>query len=363
VVIALSADEKQGNGAQVELQSYAGTPVESLTKQGVRALMLEAGLWSAFRTRPFNKVPGLEDEPHSIFITAIDTRPLAAEVEVVLSEREDDFLAGLQAITRLSGRVFLCKTSKLSLVNTVAGVSIEDFEGPHPAGLPGTHIHFLDPVSRKKTVWHINYQDVMAIGHLVLTGKLDVRRVISLAGPPVKKPRLLRTRVGASLDALVEGELSSEDVRVISGDVLSGRAGSGEVHGYLGRYDLQVSALVEDRAREFVGWLKPGGDKYSTVWAYLGGLMPGKKFNFTTTTHGEERDMVPIGMYERVMPLDVMPTFLLRSILTRDLERAEKLGALELAPEDLGLCSFVCPGKQDYGDELQATLDTILKEG
>ncbi|MFT4976388.1 MAG: Na+-transporting NADH:ubiquinone oxidoreductase subunit A [Myxococcota bacterium] len=245
----------------------------------------------------------------------------------------------------------------------MAGVSIEDFEGPHPAGLPGTHIHFLDPVSRKKTVWHINYQDVMAIGHLVLTGKLDVRRVISLAGPPVKKPRLLRTRVGASLDALVEGELSSEDVRVISGDVLSGRAGSGEVHGYLGRYDLQVSALVEDRAREFVGWLKPGGDKYSTVWAYLGGLMPGKKFNFTTTTHGEERDMVPIGMYERVMPLDVMPTFLLRSILTRDLERAEKLGALELAPEDLGLCSFVCPGKQDYGDELQATLDTILKEG
>lgn len=365
IVIALSDAERAGSGAdeQIALSAYRGADVASYSGDDVRKLLQESGQWTAFRTRPFSKVPEVDATPHSIFVTAIDTRPLAPAVDVVLAEREDDFFAGLRAIKALSERVFLCKAPKTPLLNTVEGISVEDFDGLHPAGLPGTHIHFLDPVSRKKTVWHIQYQDVIAIGHLFRTGKIDVSRVVSLAGPPVKQPRLLRTRVGASLDTLTAGELADGEMRVISGDVLSGRAAAGAVHGYLGRYDMQVSALEEDREREFIGWLKPGGDKFSTVWAYLGGLIPGKKFAFTTTTHGEEREMVPIGMYERVMPLDVMPTFLLRALLTRDLERAEKLGALELAPEDLGLCSFVCPGKQDYGDELQHTLDTILKEG
>jgi Na+-transporting NADH:ubiquinone oxidoreductase subunit A len=363
VVISLSDAARQGSGEQVEFQSYTGTAVEDIDADAVRALLQESGLWTSFLTRPFSKIPEVDSSPHSIFITAIDTRPLAPSVDVVLAEREDDLFSGMHALTKLSERVYLCKSPSTPLINTIDGIMIQDFDGPHPAGLPGTHIHFLDPVSRKKTVWHINYQDVCAIGHLFRTGELDTRRVISLAGPPVKSPRLLRTRIGASVDALAAGELQDGENRLISGDVLSGRSASGDIHGYLGRYDLQVSALTEGRQREFIGWLLPGLDKFSTVWTYFGGLLPGKKFPFTTSTHGEHRDMVPIGMYERVMPLDIIPTFLLRSILTKDLERAEKLGALELAPEDLGLCSFVCPGKQDYGSELQETLNTILKEG
>jgi Na+-transporting NADH:ubiquinone oxidoreductase subunit A len=363
VVISLSDAARQGSGEQVEFQSYVGTAVEDIDADAVRALLLESGLWTSFLTRPFSKIPEVDSSPNSIFITAIDTRPLAPSVDVVLAEREDDLFSGMHALTKLSERVYLCKSPSTPLINTIDGITIQDFDGPHPAGLPGTHIHFLDPVSRKKTVWHINYQDVCAIGHLFRTGELDTRRVISLAGPPVKSPRLLRTRIGASVDALAAGELQDGENRLISGDVLSGRSASGDIHGYLGRYDLQVSALTEGRQREFIGWLLPGLDKFSTVWTYFGGLLPGKKFPFTTSTHGEHRDMVPIGMYERVMPLDIIPTFLLRSILTKDLERAEKLGALELAPEDLGLCSFVCPGKQDYGSELQETLNTILKEG
>jgi len=363
IVIALSDGARQGTGEQVTFGSYDAAKGEGASAEAARALLIESGLWTAFRTRPFSKNPGVDDTPSSIFVTAIDTRPLAADVGVVIGEREEDFAAGLEVVSKLSGKTYLCKSTKLQYINSSDKISVEDFDGLHPAGLPGTHIHFLDPVSRKKTVWHIGYQDVIAIGHLFKTGQLDTQRVVSLAGPPVKQPRLLRTRVGASLDALVQGELADGEMRVISGDVLSGRKAMGAEHGYLGRYDLQVSALEEDREREFIGWLKPGGNKYSTTWAYLGGILAGKRFNFTTTTHGEHREMVPIGMYERVMPLDVMPTFLLRALLTRDLERAEKLGALELAPEDLGLCSFVCPGKQDYGGDLLDTLDTILKEG
>lgn len=363
VVIALSEAAQQGNDEAVTFEHHSGKPAAELTGESVRALLIESGMWSSFRTRPYSKVPEVDAVPHSIFVTAIDTRPLAPSVDVVLEEREEDFFEGLEAMKKLSERVFLCKAPNFSLINTVSGIQVEDFAGKHPAGLPGTHIHFLDPVSRKKTVWHINYQDICAVGHLIRTGALDSRRVVSLAGPPVNDPRLLRTRVGASIDALVAGEVAEGELRVISGDVLSGRTAMGEVHGYLSRYDLQVSVLQEGREREFIGWLKPGADKFSTVWAYLGGLMEGKKFAFTTSTNGEHREMVPIGMYERVMPLDIIPTFLLRSILTRDLERAEKLGALELDPEDLGLCSFVCPGKQDYGNELRETLDTILKEG
>ena len=359
----LDDQSRAGGGEQVAFQAYTGGPVSGLTGEQVAALLLESGLWTALRTRPFSQTPAPDTKPSSIFVTAIDTRPHAPSVDVVLKGREDDFQRGLEALTKLAPKVWLCKAAGSAVSSKVAGVTTEEFAGKHPAGLVGTHIHLLDPVSRKKTVWHLHYQDVLAIGHLFGTGKLDVQRVIALAGPPVKRPRLLRTRMGAQLSEILAGELSDGELRVISGDVLSGRIASGELEGFLSRHDLQISVLREDRAREFIGWLLPGGNKFSTVWAYLGGILPGKKFEFTTTTHGEHRDMVPIGMYERVMPLDILPTFLLRALLTRDLERAEKLGALELDPEDLGLCSFVCPGKQDYGVELRATLDTILKEG
>ena len=219
------------------------------------------------------------------------------------------------------------------------------------------------PVSRLRSVWNVGYQDVIAIGKLFGEGVLDVERIISLAGPTVKNPRLLRTRMGVSLAELTEGQLVECENRVISGSVLSGRTAMGDETGYLGRYHLQVTALAEGRERELFGWLGLGPTKYSTINSYLGSVIPGAKFRFTTTTNGSDRAMVPIGMYEEVMPMDIMPTFLLRALLMQDIERAEELGALELDEEDLALCTFVCPGKSDYGPLLRKLLTTIEKEG
>ena len=239
----------------------------------------------------------------------------------------------------------------------------EQFAGPHPAGTVGVHIHFLDPVNANKFVWHINYQDAVAIGKLFTLGEIDVSRVIALAGPLVAHPRLLLTRLGASVDDLIEGELSGDENRVISGSVLTGRIASGAVMGYLGRYHHEISVIPEQRTRAFLGWLRPGIETYSTVNTFASRLIPGKKFKFGTSTHGSDGAMVPIGMYERVMPMDIQPTFLLRALIVSDVEYAQQLGCLELDEEDLALCTFVCPSKTEYGPLLRGVLNEIERGG
>jgi Na+-transporting NADH:ubiquinone oxidoreductase subunit A len=351
---------------QVRFASYTGKPAEQLGADEIRALLLESGLWTALRTRPFSKIAGPDGAPRALFVTAVDTNPHAPDVGVVLRGREADFKRGLVALSKLVPKVYVCKSSKLQLdIAGVPNLRVEDFDGVHPAGNVGTHIHMLEPVDRSRVVWHIGYQDVAAIGVLLATGELDARRVVALAGPVVQKPRLVETRLGASLDELTAGELSGGDNRLISGSVLAGRKAVGKVDGYLGRHHVQVAALLEGRQRELLGWLAPGAKKYSTIPVYLGflGRLFGKKFDFTTTTNGSPRAMVPIGMYERVMPLDIMPTFLLRSLLVGDTDRAVQLGALELDEEDLALCTFVDPGKTDFGVVLRKNLAEIEKEG
>lgn len=351
---------------QVEFQAFTRAPIESLGADAVKALLLESGLWTALRRRPFSKVPSPEEAPHALFVTAVDTNPHAPDVGTVLTGREADFKAGLQVLSKLAPKLYLCKSSKLQLaVSGVPGLQVEDFEGVHPAGNVGTHIHMLAPVGGERVVWHVGYQDVAAIGVLFTTGKLDVSRVVSLAGPVVQRPRLLQTVLGASIDELVAGELAPGENRVISGSVLSGRQASGDVAGFLGRYHVQIAALQEGRHRELLGWLAPGTGKFTIIPVYLGwlGKIFGKKFNMTTTTNGSPRAMVPIGMYERVMPLDIHPTFLLRSLLVGDTDRAVQLGALELDEEDLALCTFVDPGKADFGVVLRKNLSEIEKEG
>ncbi len=370
VVIALNAAEQSGRddpSLHHAFDSYTGNDPARLSRDEVVALLVESGLWTAIRQRPFGRVPAPgSDAPHSVFVTATDTNPLAADPAVVLAGKEKDFSAGLAAVTKLTeGKTYLCKRKGARIsAGAVAGVTEEEFAGPHPAGTPGLHIHTLDPVSRTNTVWYLNYQDVVQIGRLFSTGKVDVDRVVALGGPQVGDPRLLLTRIGANLDELVSGELrDAGENRVISGSVLYGNTAMGERLGYLGRYSLQVSVLAEDRRRVFLGWLGPGFDMYTTSGVYAAAFMPGRKHRFTTTTHGSHRYMVPLGMYERVFPFDIMPTFLLRSIAVDDVERAEMLGALELDEEDLGLCTFVDPGKNDYGRDLRRNLDLIWSEG
>ena len=357
----------EGDGAadaQQSFSSYTGAAPERLSASEVRALLIESGLWTALRARPFSRVPDPATSPRALFITAIDTRPHAPWVDVVLAERMEDFRAGVACLAKLTGgTTFVCVApgSRVT-VPALPGVKVEAFDGPHPAGNAGTHIHFLSPVDLERSVWHVGYQDVAAIGRLFTTGQLDVERVVALAGPCVRQPRLLRTRLGTSTDALTRDELVPGVQRIVSGSVLDGRTATGDVQGYLGRYHLQLSVLAEAGERELFGWIAPGSDKFSVWGVVLGAWRRGAKLALTTTTNGGRRAMVPIGSFERVMPLDLMPTFLLRALLMHDDERAEVLGALELDEEDLALCTFVCPGKAEYGPLLREALARIEKE-
>jgi len=358
LVVELEGEE------EVRFAAYDDVNPASLTRQSVLENLLESGLWTAIRKRPFSRVPSPQDVPHSIFVTATDTNPFAAQPEIIIAEREAEFVTGLKVISRLTeGPTFLCKADGVALPGgDLAEIQTESFAGPHPAGLAGTHIHFLDPVSETKSVWYVGYQDVIAIGHLFLRGALATSRVISLAGPVVNNPRLIRTRLGACVTDLVDGEISNGNNRVISGSVLSGRMVRDHI-AYLGRYHSQISVLHEGTKRIFLGWQRLGFDKFSVKHVFASMFYPDKRFPFTTSTEGSRRAMVPVGSYEQVVPLDILPTFLLRALIVGDSEEAQALGCLELDEEDLALCTFVCPGKYDYGPILRENLTRIELEG
>ncbi len=361
VVIDLEGED--GADAALEFARYDDSELEVLDAAAVRANLLASGLWTALRTRPYSKVPAVDAMPSSIFVTAIDTHPLAADPAPLIREYGDDFARGLKVLARIA-RVVVCHGADLELpFGGLPGVLSEVFSGPHPAGLAGTHIHFLDPVGVSKSVWYLNYQDAIAIGKLFASGRLWVERTVALGGPMVERPRLLRTRLGANLDELCAGQLlPGRQVRVISGSVFGGRTARGAC-AFLGRYHLQVSCLEEGIERELLHYLRPGVNKHSVMNLYISRLNPSKRFNFTTSTNGSPRAMVPIGNYEEVMPLDILPTQLLRSLIIGDTEMAQKLGALELDEEDLALCTYVCAGKYEYGPILRDNLERIEKEG
>lgn len=336
--------------------------LDQLTDGEVQQQLIAAGLWPAFRTRPYSKVPVPGTDPAALFITAIDSNPLAADPQVAISEKAAEFEAGLKIVRHLTnGKTYLCKAPG-ARIPAPQGITVSEFAGCHPAGLVGTHIHFLEQVNHQRMVWHIGYQDVIAIGHLFLTGRILTERIISLAGPAVANPRLIRTRLGACLSDLVDGQLQTETPRVVSGSVLTGHTAE-DAHDFLGRFHNQVSVLEEDCQRQFMGWCMPGFDKFSVKNLFASALLPRRELPLTTSTHGSLRAMVPTGAFEKVMPLNVKATWLLRTLLTLDTDLAQELGCLELDEEDLALCSFVCSGKMNYGYHLRQTLLKIEKEG
>lgn len=357
-------------GEEEETFEIGGQPAD-LDRDALTAILTRSGSWTAFRTRPYSRIPVPDTTPRSIFVNAVDTNPLAPLPRIAIQRKPGEFRLGLVALTKLTdGAVFLATRPGVELPGVdTPGITHATFEGPHPSGLVGTHIHLLDPIVRAdEVVWHVNYQDVIAIGSLLSTGRVDPHRVVAIGGPAAKSPRLVLTRLGADLGEFVEGEIGdpTRDVRVVSGSVLSGTHTPPEFKDQLdftGRYDLQVSLLYEGRDREFLGWHGLGLNKFSIKNVFASALNRTKQYAFTTNTQGSPRAMVPIGCFERVMPLDVMPTFLLRALLTQDTDMAQALGALELDEEDLGLCTFVCPGKTDYGPLLRQALTTIERDG
>jgi Na+-transporting NADH:ubiquinone oxidoreductase subunit A len=360
VIIELSGSD------EVTFSRYSENELATLSADQVKENLVASGLWTTLRARPYGKIPALDGKAHSLFVTAIDTNPLAADPEIIIKERSQDFINGLHVVSKLTeGKTYVCKAARDEIPVGNAPVTVAEFAGPHPAGLPSTHIHMIDPVNADKFVWHLDYQAVMAIGALFTTGKLNVERIVSLAGPTVKSPRLVRTRVGANTHELVAGELEDGlESRVISGSVLYGHQAT-DWASYLGCYSLQVSALQEGRARELFGWIVPGKDKYSVLDVYVSSVDRKKNrlYPLTTNKNGSNRAIVPIGVYEAVMPMDILATPLLKSLVVGDSDQAQLLGCLELVEEDVSLFTFVDPGKHEFASVLRANLTKIEKEG
>lgn len=357
VVISVEGEDSLSFG------KYESAQLVNMERQKIVENLVESGAWTALRTRPFSKVPEVDAIPSSIFVTAMDTNPLAADAQLIINENKQGFIDGLAVLSQLTtGNVFVCKGESSLPKSTQKNVQEKLFSGVHPAGLAGTHIHFLDPVSINKKVWSINYQDVIAFGELFTSGELYTTKVIALAGPAVKKPRLLKTVIGASTTQLTSNELLDGENRIISGSVLCG-VNATKAHAYLGRYHNQVCVIGEGYEKELFGWGAPGSNKFSVANVFISALNKAKRFAFTTTTGGSDRAMVPIGQYERIMPLDILPTILLRDLIVGDTDEAQELGCLELDEEDLALCTYVCPGKYDYGLILRENLSKIEKEG
>jgi Na+-transporting NADH:ubiquinone oxidoreductase subunit A len=317
-------------------------------------------MWTAFRTRPYGKTPTIGSDPASLFITVTDTSPLAADPVVIIDEFREPYQLGLNILRRLlKAPIHYCTgADELQPFEEVDGLEYWSIQGPHPAGLPSTHIHFIDPVHEDKIVWHIGYQDVIAIGHLFATGQLLTERVISLAGSGVIKPSLIKTRIGASLTNLCRRELSLEDLRVISGSVLSGRTSRGNCN-FLGRFHDQVSVLEDSSGRSIFNWLLPGMGRFSIKPVFASAYFAKLTFPMNTAIWGGKRAIYPLGTYDEVMPLDIIATSLLKSISTGDTDKSKALGCLELIEEDLGLCGFVCPGKNEFGPVLRQVLTSI----
>ena len=338
-LLSVVVDLEEEDRHPVTYPELAGQDPDNLSVERIREVLQSSGLWTAFRGRPYSRVPLSSSAPRSIFVTATDTNPLAVNPNVVVADKLDAFEVGLSVVARLTdGPTYLCTGE--GWPGRPPGESIRHavFTGPHPAGLVGTHIHHLDPVSATRTVWHIGYQDVIAIGTLFTEGCIATERIIALGGPAAESPRLLRTRLGASGRAASAGEA------------------------FLGRYHLQVSALLPSRGRRLLGWLpfRSGGFSVSGLLASREG---GRPEALTTRSHGRATAMMPVNAFDELIPMDILTTPLLRALLTKDTDQAQALGCLELDAEDLALCSFACAGKNDYGTVLNVNLAHIEREG
>ena len=358
VVVELDGDEA------ASFDQYSAESARELSAEAIKNQLIQSGQWTALRARPFGRVADPATSPSGLFITAIDTHPHAPDPQRVIAREAEAFELGQTLLANLVDcPVYLCAAPDADMPQAAhERISRHDFSGPHPAGLAGTHVHFLMGASAERIAWTVGYQDVIAVGRLFLDGALYVERVVALAGPSVSRPRLILSRMGADLQALVAGESEGIDARLLSGSVLGGRAVQSDT-AYLGRYHQQVALLPEGRERAFMGWLSPGVNKHSVMGIYLSSWFGSKPLAMSTNTNGSERAMVPVGAYEKVMPLDILPTQLLRALLVGDTETAQALGCLELDEEDLALCTYVCPGKYEYGGILRDNLTRIEKEG
>jgi len=335
-------------------------------KEHVRDILIDSGLWTNLKKRPFSKVPNIDENVDDIFISCLDTNPLSFDPEIFIKQNLDDFNKGLEILSLITSK-YVHISSKIgsNLFVESDKVKLYEFNSLHPAGNVGTQIHFISPLGRNKSVWTINYQHVCQIGHMFNFGRLSFKKLLSVAGPQVKIPFLLETVSGADLTEIMRDKLLQGPNRIVSGSILSGRNAT-ENESFIGHFHNQISVLreVEDDDRELFNWFRPDLKKHSFLPVFFTKFF--EKINplkFTTSMNGADRAIVPIGVYEDVLPFNIMATQLLKSIVLRDTEEAQDLGILEFDEEDLSLATYVCPSKYDFGSILRENLKIIEDEG
>ena len=349
---------------EIEYIDFGKADPGTLTRGDLIDKMMKSGVWPVLRQRPYKVIADPHDEPKAIFISAFDSAPLAPDMDYIIHGQSRDFQTGIDVLKKLTpGKVHLNTRNNApvsDIFTNTRGVQINKFEGPHPAGCVGVQIHHIDPIGKNEIVWVVNPQDVLVIGRLFNEGRYNASRIIALAGSEVKSPKYYKTIAGTSIKPIVADNVNPGNNRYISGNVLNGSKISNE--GYLGFYDNMVTVIPEGDEPEFLGWIAPGLNKISISRTFFTWLTPNKKYKLDTNLHGEERAFVMTGEYEKVLPMDIYPLQLLKSIMVGDIEAMENLGIYEVDEEDLALCEFICTSKMPVQKIIRQGLDLTRAE-
>ncbi len=343
--------------------AHDASSLKSLSKESVIDTMCQGGVWPQLIQRPYGIIANPEETPKSIFISGFDTHPLAPDYGFTLNGEEKYFQAGIDILAKLtSGKIHLGVNGAENIspiFSNIQGVQINKFQGPHPAGNVGVHIHHIDPVNKGDVVWTINPFGVAQIGKLFLDGRYDASKIIAVTGSEAKKSVYTKTFIGACVDTMVFNNLKQDHVRVVSGNVLTGERINQD--GYLGYYHNQITILPEGDYYEFLGWMKPTTEKlsYHRALGLLSFMSPNKEYVLDTNARGEERAFVQTGVFESVTPMDILPVYLLKAIMAEDYDEMEELGIYELVEEDLALCEFVDVSKHPVQEILRKGIDLI----
>ncbi len=335
---------------------------EDLSSEEIKKQLLKSGVWPFIKRRPYGLVASPAEKPKAIFISTFDTAPLAPDYNFILEDQLGIFQTGVNVLAKLTeGKVFL-GVSETSVFTNIKNVEIKQFSGPHPAGNVGVQIHHISPLNKGEVIWTINPQDVLYVGRLFETGKTDFTKIIALCGSEVEKPKYLQTLLGAPISSVTGGRLKKRDYkqRIISGNVLTGTKARPENH--IGYFDSQVTVIPEGDDYELLGWASPGIDKFSASGTFLSKLFPKKEYSMNANMHGGERAFVLSNQYEKVVPMDILPVFLLKAILANDIDKMEQLGIYEVVEEDLALCEYVCTSKIKVQDILRSGMQSMIKE-
>jgi len=355
--------ETDGRQETEGFQLLTEEQVRNISRNDVVGLLLRGKLWPVIRQRPFSKVADPLEKPKAVFIHAMNTEPLALDVDWILKNKEREFQTGLTILKKLTdGDVHLCiqEGAESKALTRAEGVQIHSFSGPHPAGNVSTHVHCVDPINKGDLVWYVEAQDVLRITSLFLKGIYPVERIVAVTGEGAAGHQVYaKTIMGTPLSVLLEGEITDQ-ARFLSGSVLTGKDVG--THGFLRFYDTQVTILPEGGEREFLGWLSPGVNKYTFSKTFISAFLPEREVSLDSDKHGSDRAIVLNNIYDALVPLDIMTYFLLKAVLSGNIEEAEELGILECDEEDFALCTFACPSKTDVGGIIREGLDLIEKE-